>query len=293
LALNSTVHPATRFFGPFLGGILMAQVRIATDSPLLGAATLFYITAAGYVLNAAFLYRIRMPAVEARRQKTSVLADMRQGVKLVWNTPVFAALIAMTYCGQFFGWSFQSLFPIFAKDVFHGGEFELGLMYSTLGAGSLLGAMASSNLSGVKSRGRLIAGGFIVQASVLGFVALAPSLEVALVVLLLVGLSQAVFNVTSQSTLQYLVPNQYRGRVMGIWGMTHTTVAPLGQLQMGSVAAAFSAPGAVVIGAVAMLAFAVLFVLPNRNIRELRLDVTQPREPAEGGEPRGAYAARH
>lgn len=294
VALNSIVHPATRFFGPFLGGILMAQVRIATDSPLLGAATLFYITAAGYVLNAAFLYSIHMPAVEARRKKTSILADMRQGVKMVWGTPVFAALIAMTYCGQFFGWSFQSLFPIFAKDVFHGGEFELGLMYSTLGAGSLIGAMASSNLSGVKRRGRLIIGGFIVQASVLGFVAIAPSFAFALGVLVLVGISQAIFNVTSQSTLQYLVANEYRGRVMGIWGMTHTTVAPLGQLQMGSVAAAFSAPGAVIFGAAAMIAFALLLVLPNRHIRELRLDVNQPRGDPDGVENRNALAgARH
>jgi MFS family permease len=145
----------------------------------------------------------------------------------------------------------------------------------------------------VRRRGRLIIGGFIVQASVLGFVALAPSLPVALLLLVLVGVSQAIFNVTSQSTLQYLVPNEYRGRVMGIWGMTHTTVAPLGQLQMGTLAAVFSAPGAIAFGAVAMIAFALVLLLPNRHVRELTLDVTETHEGAIG-EGRATLAdARH
>src|SRR5687768_8187990 len=65
VALNSTVHPGTRFLAPVLGGLLMTQVRVVSGEPLLGAATLFYLTALGYVVNAAFLYSIRLDKVEA------------------------------------------------------------------------------------------------------------------------------------------------------------------------------------------------------------------------------------
>jgi hypothetical protein len=53
--------------------------------------------------------------------------------------------------------------------------------------------------------------------------------------------------------------------------MTHTTVMPLGQLQTGVLAGLFSAPIAVAVGGVAMLAYAALLVLPNARVRNLTL----------------------
>jgi MFS family permease len=271
VALNSMVHPGTRFAGPFLGGLLMAQVRVATGDPLLGPATLFYVTAFGYVMNAGFLYLIRLEPVAVERAKTSVFRDMAEGVRFIAVNPIFSALILMTYCTQFFGWSFQSLFPIFAKDIFGGGELEIGLMGSALGAGSLIGATVASNLSHVQRRGLLLIGGFVSSASLIVLFAGAPAFAFGIALLFVIGVTQAIFNVTAQSTLQYLVPNDFRGRVMGIWGMTHTTVMPLGQLQMGIMAGLFSAPVAVAAGGFAMLVYAAVLVLPNSRLRNLTL----------------------
>jgi predicted MFS family arabinose efflux permease len=219
-----------------------------------------------------------------------MLEDMRAGIRFVLSNQIFAVLISMTYCSQFFGWSFQSLFPVFAKDTFGGGEVELGLMHSALGAGSLVGAMTASNVAAVERRGWLIIGGFLVQAALLIPFSIAPAFGVAVVILLVLGVSQSVFNVTAQTTLQYLVPNEYRGRVMGIWGMTYTAVGPLGQLQMGSLAGVFSAPAAVVIGSIAMIAFTAVVLLPNARLRNLslRVDGEEARQPDEA-----AALARH
>jgi MFS family permease len=287
VALNTVVHPGSRFFGPFLGGLLMAQVRLLTDSDLAGAATLFYITSLGYVMNAAFLYLIRMPRVEAVPAKTSLFQDMVMGVKFIARNHIFTFLIAMTYCSQFFGWSFQSLFPVFAKDVFGGGEFELGLMYSALGAGSFIGATLAPNLGRTFPRGLLIIGGFLAEGLLLVLFSSLPLLGPALVVLVFTGISQATFNVSAQSTLQYLVPNDYRGRVMGIWGMTYSTVQPLGQMQMGAIAGAVSAPFAVMVGGLGMIAFSVALALPNGRLRRLTLESEAPEEERE------AAVARH
>jgi sugar phosphate permease len=296
VALNATIHPGTRFFGPVLAGFLMAQIRVWTGSPLLGAATLFYVTAFGYVVNAGFLYFIRLEALEGGRKKTSVMHDMVEGIKFILQNQLFGALIAMTYCSQFFGWSFQSLFPVFAKDIFHGGEFELGLMSSALGAGSLIGASTASNLNAVQRRGLLITAGFLIEAAVLLLFSHIPLFALTLGVLILVGVSQSIFNVTAQSTLQYLVPNEFRGRVMGIWSMTHTAVQPMGQLQMGAIAGLASAPIAVAAGGIAMIAAGVLLVIPNRRLRGLMLRVDGQGSDAEAdaeGQRRELAAARH
>jgi MFS family permease len=144
-------------------------------------------------------------------------------------------------------------------------------MGSVLGAGSLIGATVASNLAHVQRRGLLLIGGFVSAASLIVVFAGAPVFAFALGLLFVIGMTQALFNVTSQSTLQYLVPNDYRGRVMGIWGMTHTTVMPLGQLVIGVVAGIFSAPIAVALGGAAMLAYAAVRVLPNARVRNLTL----------------------
>ena len=91
---------------------------------------------------------------------------------------------------------------------------------------------------------------------------------VSLVVLPLVGVGFSLFNVTAQTTIQLMVPDEFRGRVMGVWGMTHTVVMPTGRMQAGAVAN-FSetslvgllgrlagAPFAVALGGLLVVAFA-------------------------------------
>ena len=280
VAANSTVHPGSRFVGPVIGGLIMVQVRVWTDLPLAGAAALFYITAFGYLMNARFLSLIHLPRIEGR-SKTSMLDDIVQGVKIIAAKPLFMTLIAMTYWSQFFGWSLQSLFPVFAKDVFNGGELELSLMYSALGGGSLLGAAVASNLRGVRSRGLIILGGFTGAGAVVVLFSLIPVFELALGVLILMGTAQSLFNVSAQSSLHHVVPDEFRGRVMGVWGMTYTSVQPMGQLQMGALTAAASAPFAVAVGGVAILVAAVVITLTQGHLRRL----TFADDPAEEAAP--------
>ena len=283
VSLNATIHPGARMVGPALGGLLLALVVNQTSSILAGAATLFALAALGYALNALLLYQVRLPKIVRTGRPTSVFTDVLSGLRLVARSPIFAFLIGMTYFVNFFAWSFQSLFPIFAKDLLGVGTEGLGLMYSALGAGSLAGAAIAASLSGVRLRGWLIIGGAALEGAILVLFALSPWFTVALVLLFLAGLGQSIYNVTAQATLQYLVPDEFRGRVMGLWGMTYTSFQPLGQLEMGAVAAVASAPAAVVIGGVAVLGFALLVALPFRPLRQLSLrDSPEPvQKPAE------------
>jgi MFS family permease len=272
VSLNATVHPGSRFVGPMLGGFLMAGVAEASGLPLAGAAAMFYLTAFGHLVNFRLLSWINLPPIQRSGGRESLLTDLTGGLKLVAATPIFATLIGATYLNQFFGWSFQALFPVFAKDVFGGGEVELGLLYSAVGGGSLVGTVIATNLSSARRRGVVILTGFIVGGGFLAVASASPALELALALLVLVGASQAVFNVSAQSTMHQLVPAEYRGRVMGIWSMTHTTVQPLGQLQMGVVAALASAPFAGVAGGIAIMTAGAFMSLRLAYLRRLEVE---------------------
>ncbi len=55
---------------------------------------------------------------------------------------------------------------------------------------------------------------------------------------------------TSNTVLQTIVPDEMRGRVMGVWGLVFGGMIPLGSLEAGSLAHWLAAPFALAFGAV-------------------------------------------
>jgi ribulose kinase len=85
----------------------------------------------------------------------------------------------------------------------------------------------------------------------------------------LASASNQLFMVAGQSTLHSQVPDHYRGRVMGVWGMTHTLVQPMGGLTMGGVASGFNATVAVAAGGGIVALFAMFGAGGSSRVRSL------------------------
>ena len=103
--------------------------------------------------------------------------------------------------------------------------------------------------------------------------AIAPVFWVLVGLEWLASASSQMFSVTAQSTLHGLVPDEYRGRVMGLWGMTHTVAQPLGGLQLGALANAIGATSALVISGSLAIVFALGGI--GRDSRVRNLDSTE------------------
>ena len=73
------------------------------------------------------------------------------------------------------------------------------------------------------------------------------------------------------TVLQVKVPDAFRGRVMGIHSITFSMIS-LGGLVAGVIAAKFSAPVAVVIGALVVISSVTLVVLKFSEIIKLDLN---------------------
>jgi hypothetical protein len=70
------------------------------------------------------------------------------------------------------------------------------------------------------------------------------------------------------TTLQLLVPDRLRGRVMGIWGLTWF-LAPAGGFLVASLAEWLGAPSAVALGALAVSAFGLLVYFTSAELRAI------------------------
>jgi MFS family permease len=90
----------------------------------------------------------------------------------------------------------------------------------------------------------------------------------ALALMLLMGISSSTYMISIMSSLQLLVPDRMRGRVMGFYGMTWS-IMPLGGMQAGAVATFVGVPVAIAIGGALVSAFALGPALINRQVRNI------------------------
>ena len=76
------------------------------------------------------------------------------------------------------------------------------------------------------------------------------------------------------SSLQMMVPDSMRGRVMGFYTMTYS-ISPLGAMQAGALATLITVPFAIAAGGLAVVAFALGPALINRQVRNLGTTLRQ------------------
>lgn len=265
VALNSTIHPGTRIVAPLVAGFLIDNVGI----PMQGAAITIYLVSASYIINSLLILRLHLPPV-TRASGGNALQDLRDGARYILTNHTFRFLIGMTFLNAFFGMSHIVLLPVFAEKLLGDASGSgLGVMYSLAGLGGLMGALATGTLVARSRAGLVVIGGGSVFGMALVAFAFAPWYWLALALEWLASASNQLFMVTGQSTLHTQVPDHYRGRVMGIWGMTHTLVMPMGGLTMGGVASGFDATVAVATGGGIVALFAMFGAGGSSRVRSL------------------------
>ncbi|MYD37080.1 MAG: MFS transporter [Dehalococcoidia bacterium] len=258
LAFSSSIWQGTRVFGPGLGGFLIERI---------GSAATFGTVTVGYGLGTLLLFFVRIPRVE--RVPGNVFKELFEGITFIARRNLFASLILLTFVDSFFGVAYFQLMPVFARDILGGGVTEMGWLLSASAAGGLIGTGLAAFW--VKGRWPLIillgcAGLFGVMVMIFAFSEL---LWLSLGALFLSGTFNSLSQITNLTLLQSAVPEELRGRVMGVFSMTYSLI-PLGGLQVGALAEWLGAPMAVGIGGGVAVVFAIVLALRTSFARDVR-----------------------
>jgi MFS family permease len=259
VSLNSMVWQATRVVAPATAGLLVA---------IAGTAAAFYVAGFGFLIMAISMLTLKVER-EVRTRRASVLGDLVEGVAFIRNNFIFAFLIGMTFFNSLFGSAAFQLMPVFARDILDVGATGLGLFFSVGAIGSLIGAGVAGYLGDSERKGLLIVGGATLYGSMLVLFAASTFYPLSMLAFFAMGVSNQLYMVSIQTTLQMRVPDELRGRVMGVYGMTYN-IGPLGGMQAGAVASIASAPIAVGLGGLAIIAFAVGVAASRPQVRRLQ-----------------------
>ena len=270
VALNSSVWSGNRIVAPAIAGFIIALTNMETS---------FFVAAFCFAVMAVVMVFLKVPAIP-QGGRGNPIQDMFEGLNFIGRNSIFSFLIGMTFFNSFFGMAYVFLMPMFAQDSLGLGAGEYGTLLSAGGVGSLLVTLWLGSRRDTRYKGPLIIGGaalFGISLIVFGITSrYIGSFELALVILFLMGAVTSTYMISIQSSLQMMVPDRMRGRVMGFYGMTWS-IMPLGGLQAGALAniAFVGAPFAVVIGGLAVAAFAIGPALLNGKVRNLGRELEQ------------------
>src|SRR5438445_328606 len=142
---------------------------------------------------------------------------------LVWSraVAVWQALFSI------FGFPYLVMMPVFARDVLHRGAAGYGVMMTAVGIGALLGALGVATLDRRIRKGpTLIVAGASFGVLLVAF-ALSRAYTLSVVLLAVTGGTMIVNNALANATIQTIVPDQLRGRVMGFYSFVFVGLAPL------------------------------------------------------------------
>jgi len=204
--------------------------------------------------------------------------EFKEGVKFVMNHRLFLTLILLSWISMFFGTSYVQIMPLFA-DMLQSGERGFGLLISATGVGSIIGNLFITRYQDSRKLGiMMLSSAAMAPFFLLGFSLVAWILSgtsgvfwLACCFAILNAAFSSVFLVSSMTVLQIKVPDAFRGRVMGIHSISFGMMT-LGGLSAGVLASQFSAPVAVIIGAIVVLSSVIWVVFKVSEIVKLDLN---------------------
>jgi MFS family permease len=166
---------------------------------------------------------------------------------------VLQSTFTVDLCAMIFGMP-RALFPRLAVVQFHRGPEVVGLLFSALSVGALIGALTSGWISSITRPGRAILVAVTVWGlAVVGFGLSGTNLALAFGFLAVAGAADVVSAVFRGSSQQMIVPDSLRGRLGALNGLVVAGGARLGDFEAGMAGSLFSPFTAVVSGGVLCL----------------------------------------
>jgi MFS family permease len=284
---------ATGFFTPALGGLIPlvveepglgsanALIGIARQSSFLigptiasllygfaGSTVVFGLNAASYLVSFAFVFATR-PRTAERAAAEGTLREIRAGVRYVAGIPWLWLTISLFAFVLMLQWApIQVLTPKLVREHYGLGVGAYGLVFSTIGAGMIVGTVLFGQLNPTRRRGLLSYLIWIANSVLVIVFALSPWYPLAVVASFLRGICIG-FGVTVWETmLMQLVPQHMLSRVVSLDWFGSLGLTPFGLLLVGAISG-LAPPGEIIAAGAALSICIIACGLLSKQIRTI------------------------
>jgi MFS family permease len=231
IVLNSSIFNGARIIGPALGGLVIAT---------LGEAPAFALNSLSYLAVITGLLLMRLKPFKPPTNPGSGVTEFKDGLLYLGSDRRLTGLVGMIALLSVFAFPFTVLLPAFARDVLGIGAEGYGALLSSQGIGALLGALMLA-FAGERSKTALILFlSRVLLATAMVAFALSTTPILSMFAMLAAGFAFITQLAVTNTSIQLLVPDELRGRVMSAYTWALAGFWPLGSLLIGALGDQFT-----------------------------------------------------
>lgn len=257
-ALSSAAAQVATITGPALGGFAYA---FAPGLP-------YGIMVGFWLFSAVLTGAITIGAEPEPAKDAAVSDDIFAGVRFIRNNQAILGTISLDLFAVLFG-GVTALLPIYARDILMAGPFGLGILRASPAVGALIMTTILARHSIDRRVGMLMFQSVIVFGVATVVFALSHWMWLSMLALAVLGAADTVSVVIRFSLVQLSTPNEMRGRVGAVNFLFINASNYLGQFESGVTAALLGTMASAVLGGVATVAIALLWMKLFPSLREV------------------------
>jgi MFS family permease len=261
VSLSSTQFNLARVIGPSIAGVLASTV---------GLGACFLVDGLSYIPVLIVLAMMRSDELRPSVRVVTAKGQLREGLRYVRTSPILLNTLVMMAIVGMFTYEFSVMLPLFSEFTLDAGEGGYSAMTAAMGAGAVVGGLFAASRR-TNTPGLVILTGALFGVSVM-LAAIAPSLPVAVAILLIVGFFSITFTSLANAQVQLNSAPEMQGRVMSLWSMAFLGTTPIGGPVMGFIGQHAGARWALALGgfaAIVAAGFAASAMLRGRPRVEL------------------------
>jgi MFS family permease len=257
-ALSSAAAQVATITGPALGGFAYA---FAPGLP-------YGIMVGFWLFSAVLTGAITIGAEPEPAKDAAASDDIFAGVRFIRNNQAILGTISLDLFAVLFG-GVTALLPIYARDILMAGPFGLGILRASPAVGALIMTTILARHSIDRRVGMLMFQSVIVFGVATVVFALSHWMWLSMLALAVLGAADTVSVVIRFSLVQLSTPNEMRGRVGAVNFLFINASNYLGQFESGVTAALLGTMASAVLGGVATVAIALLWMKLFPSLREV------------------------
>ena len=193
--------------GPFVAAVLVSVSDVASVFVFAGVCG---------ILSAVLVLGLKYERVPVPVSQRRILGEIREGMRAVSENDGVWVVFSFVVLQTVIRGAFTVFVVVVAIDLLGRGESEVGVLQGAVGIGALVGSAACTLLVGSRAMTRWLAVAVVLWGVPLAVIGVVPEYAVALAAAAVVGVGNAMVDVTAFTLVARMVPDAVLARVFGL-----------------------------------------------------------------------------
>lgn len=256
LSLNASMASFGKLMGPVVSGIVLEKF---------GAGVCFILNAASFAFVMLALSMMKnLPPYMPKENKQKVMKDFADGFAYLWKVPSIGIIIIVLTIECTLVIPYDTLLPIFAKEIFKGNASTYGYITGFIAVGAIIGSIFLASVKTANQRMNLFISMLTLAIGLIIFSHL-NSFYLAMFFAVVCGFGTAAQNTITNVIIQSETEEYMRGRAISIMLMAMFGMVPIGSLMIGAVSEKIGAPNAMLCQGIIGVIIAICFFVSLRR----------------------------